>query len=178
MGRYITHEGLPFYGTLEKIRIRSCRATDPSLPGFNEEQLLEITRDGEVKLTQKAPSGTEKNKIHISQADADSVFAAFSETFASYRKERIPSISGHWRVRLLTDDNEVCSPSQQRILPLVSLGYLRQLAACLETPSPPPECNYTFRLLSIRKRLMLFLQCYCSFFMLLFLSSIPQEGKW
>ena len=107
MGRYITHEGLPFYGTLEKIRIRSCRATDPSLPGFNEEQLLEITRDGEVKLTQKAPSGTEKNKIHISQADADSVFAAFSETFASYRKERIPSISGHWRVRLLTDDNEV-----------------------------------------------------------------------
>lgn len=107
MGKYITHEGLPFYGTLEKIRIRSCRATDPSLPGFNEEQLLEITRDGEVKLTQKAPSGTEKNKIHISQADADSVFAAFSETFASYRKERIPSISGHWRVRLLTDDNEV-----------------------------------------------------------------------
>lgn len=107
MGRYITHEDLPFYGTLEKIRIRSCRATDPSLPGFNEEQLLEITRDGEVKLTQKAPSGTEKNKIHISQADADSVFAAFSETFASYRKERIPSISGHWRVRLLTDDNEV-----------------------------------------------------------------------
>ena len=107
MGRYITHEGLPFYGTLEKIRIRSCRATDPSLPGFNEEQLLEITRDGEVKLTQNAPSGTEKNKIHIPQADADSVFAAFSETFASYRKERIPSISGHWRVRLLTDDNEV-----------------------------------------------------------------------
>lgn len=107
MGRYITHEGLPFYGTLEKIRIRSCRATDPSLPGFNEEQLLEITRDGEVKLTQKAPSGAEKTKTHISQADADSVFAAFSETFASYRKERIPSISGHWRVRLLTDDNEV-----------------------------------------------------------------------
>lgn len=52
-------------------------------------------------------SGTEKTKTHISQADADSVFAAFSETFASYRKERIPSISGHWRVRLLTDDNEV-----------------------------------------------------------------------
>ena len=107
MGRYITHEGLPFYGTLEKIRIRSCRATGPSLPGFNEEQLLEIMRDGEVKLTQKAPSGAEKTKTHISQADADSVFAAFSETFASYRKERIPSISGHWRVRLLTDDNEV-----------------------------------------------------------------------
>lgn len=68
---------------------------------------MEITRDGEVKLTQKAPSGAEKTKTHISQADADSVFAAFSETFASYRKERIPSISGHWRVRLLTDDNEV-----------------------------------------------------------------------
>lgn len=106
MGRYITHEGLPFYGTLEKIRIRSCRATDPSLSGFNEEQLLEITRDGEVKLTQKAPSGTEKTKTHISQADADSVFVVFSEVFASYRREHIPSISGHWRVRLLTDDNE------------------------------------------------------------------------
>lgn len=107
MGTYITHEGLPFHGPLKKIRIRSCRATDPSLPGFDEEQLLEITRDGTVKLTQKTPSGTEKAKIHISQADTDFVFAAFSEVFASYRKERIPSVSGHWRVRLLTDDNEV-----------------------------------------------------------------------
>ena len=107
MGTYITHEGLPFHGTLKKIRIRSCRATDPSLPGFDEEQLLEITRDGEVKLTQKSPSGTEKAKTQILQADADYIFATFSETFADYRKERIPSISGHWRARLLTDDNEV-----------------------------------------------------------------------
>lgn len=107
MGTYITHEGLPFRGNLKKIRIRSCRATDPSLPGFDEEQLLEITRDGEVKLTQKSPSGTEKAKTQILQADADYIFATFSETFADYRKERIPSISGHWRVRLLTDDNEV-----------------------------------------------------------------------
>lgn len=107
MGTYITHEGLPFHGPLKKIRIRSCRATDPSLPGFDEEQLLEITRDGTVKLTQKTPSGTEKAKTRISQADTDFVFAAFSEVFASYRKERIPSVSGHWRVRLLTDDNEV-----------------------------------------------------------------------
>lgn len=107
MGRYITHEGLPFHGALKKLRIRSCRATDPALPGFDEEQLLEITRDGEVKLTQKSPSGTEKAKTQISQADADYIFAAFSETFADYYKERIPSISGHWRVRLLTDDNEV-----------------------------------------------------------------------
>ena len=107
MGTYITHEGLPFHGPLKKIRIRSCRATDPSLPGFDEEQLLEITRDGTVKLTQKTPSGTEKVKTRISQADTDFVFAAFSEVFASYRKERIPSVSGHWRVRLLTDDNEV-----------------------------------------------------------------------
>lgn len=107
MGTYITHEGLPFHGPLKKIRIRSCRATDPSLPGFDEEQLLEITRDGTVKLTQKTPSGTEKAKTRISQADTDFVFAAFSETFANYRRERIPSISGHWRVRLLTDDNEV-----------------------------------------------------------------------
>ena len=107
MGTYITHEGLPFHGNLKKIRIRSCRATDPSLPGFDEEQLLEITRDGTVKLTQKTPSGTEKVKTRISQADAAYIFAAFSEVFASYRREHIPSLSGHWRVRLLTDDNEV-----------------------------------------------------------------------
>lgn len=107
MGTYITHEGLPFHGGLKKIRIRSYRATDPSMPGFDEEQLLEITRDGTAKLTQKTPEGTEKAKTRISQADADYIFAAFSETFANYRRERIPSVSGHWRVRLLTDDNEV-----------------------------------------------------------------------
>lgn len=107
MGTYITHESLPFHGNLKKIRIRSCRATDPSLPGFDEEQLLEILQDGTVKLTQKTPEGTEKVKTRISQANADYIFAAFSEVFASYRKERIPSVSGHWRVRLLTDDNEV-----------------------------------------------------------------------
>lgn len=107
MGTYITHESLPFHGGLKKIRIRSYRATDPSMPGFDEEQLLEITRDGTAKLTQKTPEGTEKVKTHISQADADYIFAAFSEVFASYRRERIPSVSGHWRARLLTDDNEV-----------------------------------------------------------------------
>ena len=107
MGTYITHEGLPFHGGLKKIGIRSYRATDPSMPGFDEEQLLEITRDGTAKLTQKTPEGTEKVKTHISQADADYIFAAFSEVFASYRRERIPSVSGHWRARLLTDDNEV-----------------------------------------------------------------------
>lgn len=42
MGTYITHEGLPFHGALEKIRIRSCRVADLSLPGFDEKQLLEI----------------------------------------------------------------------------------------------------------------------------------------
>jgi hypothetical protein len=77
------------------------------MPGFDEEQLLEITRDGTVKLTQKTPSGTEKVKTRISQADAAYIFAAFSEVFASYRREHIPSLSGHWRVRLLTDNNEV-----------------------------------------------------------------------
>lgn len=107
MGTYITHEDLPFHGALEKIRIRSCRVADPSLPGFDEKQLLEITQDGTAKLTQKTPEGTEKAKTRISQADADYIFAAFSETFANYRRERIPSISGHWRVRLLTNDNEV-----------------------------------------------------------------------
>lgn len=107
MGTYITHEGLPFHGALEKIRIRSCRVADLSLPGFDEKQLLEITRDGTAKLTQKTPEGTKKAKTRISQADTDYIFAAFSETFANYRRKRIPSVSGHWRVRLLTDDDEV-----------------------------------------------------------------------
>lgn len=107
MGTYITHEGLPFHGALEKIRIRSCRVADLSLPGFDEKQLLEITPDGTAKLTQKTPEGTKKAKTRISQADTDYIFAAFSETFANYRRKRIPSVSGHWRVRLLTDDDEV-----------------------------------------------------------------------
>lgn len=62
MGTYITHEGLPFHGALEKIRIRSCRVADLSLPGFDEKQLLEITRDGTAKLTQKTPEGTKRLK--------------------------------------------------------------------------------------------------------------------
>ena len=53
------------------------------MPGFDEDQLLEITRDGTVKLTQKTPSGTEKVKTRISQADAAYIFAAFSEVFSS-----------------------------------------------------------------------------------------------
>lgn len=83
MGTYITHEGLPFHGALEKIRIRSCRVADLSLPGFDEKQLLEITRDGTAKLTQKTPEGTKKAKTRISQADTDYIFAAFSEESTS-----------------------------------------------------------------------------------------------
>ena len=84
MGTYITHEGLPFHGALEKIRIRSCRVADLSLPGFDEKQLLEITRDGTAKLTQKTPEGTKKAKTRISQADTDYIFAAFSEICRHY----------------------------------------------------------------------------------------------
>ena len=83
MGTYITHEGLPFHGALEKIRIRSCRVADLSLPGFDEKQLLEITRDGTAKLTQKTPEGTKKAKTRISQADTDYIFAASSEESTS-----------------------------------------------------------------------------------------------
>ena len=95
------------FGMAFNKRRCSSDVADPSLPGFDEKQLLEITRDGTAKLTQKTPEGTKKAKTRISQADTDYIFAAFSETFANYRRKRIPSVSGHWRVRLLTDDDEV-----------------------------------------------------------------------
>lgn len=107
MGRYITHENLPFEGNLTKIRIRSYRMSPPPIKEYDAEQLLEITTDGTVKLTYETSTGVEKSKRTISKEDADYIFAAFTEVFGNYQKERIPSAYGYWKVRLLADDNEV-----------------------------------------------------------------------
>lgn len=107
MGKYITHENLPFRGNLTKIRIRSYRMSPPPIKEYDAEQLLEITRDGTVKLTNETLGGVEKVKKSISTEDTDYIFAALVEVFGNYQKERIPSAYGYWKVRLLADDNEV-----------------------------------------------------------------------
>lgn len=107
MGRYITHENLPFKGNLTKIRIRSYRMSPPPIKEYDAEQLLEITQDGTVKLTNKTAAGEEKVKKTLSKEDSDYLFAAFGEVFGNYQKERIPSAYGYWKARLLADDNEV-----------------------------------------------------------------------
>ena len=53
MGTYITHEGLPFHGALEKIRIRSCRVADLSLPGFDEKQRVKVAAAHEKIANQR-----------------------------------------------------------------------------------------------------------------------------
>ena len=51
MGSYITHDPLPFKGTLVKIRMRSYGFSNVASQLQNEEELLEITPDGIVKLS-------------------------------------------------------------------------------------------------------------------------------
>lgn len=51
MGRYITHEQLPFKGKLVKIRMRRYGFSNVASQLQNEEELLEITPDGIVKLS-------------------------------------------------------------------------------------------------------------------------------
>ena len=107
MGRYITHENLPFKGNLTKIRIRSYRMSPPPIKEYDAEQLLEITQDGTVKLTNKTSAGVEKSKRTVSKEDTDYIFAALAEVFGNYKKERVPSAYGYWKIRLLAEDNEV-----------------------------------------------------------------------
>lgn len=51
MGRYITHEQLPFKGKLVKIRLRNYGFNSIVNQSENEDELLEITPDGTVKLS-------------------------------------------------------------------------------------------------------------------------------
>lgn len=107
MGRYITHEQLPFKGKLVKIRMRSYGFSNVASQLQNEEELLEITPDGIVKLSATRIDGREKCKIQIPVDDAAYIFNAFTTVFSEYKKEKVPGYSGFWKVRLLTDEDEV-----------------------------------------------------------------------
>ena len=107
MGRYITHEQLPFKGKLVKIRMRSYGFSNIASQLQNEEELLEITPDGIVKLSATRIDGREKCKAQIPVDDATYIFNAFTTVFSEYKKEKVPGYSGFWKVRLLTDEDEV-----------------------------------------------------------------------
>lgn len=107
MGRYITHEQLPFKGKLVKIRMRSYGFSNVASQLQNEEELLEITPDGIVKLSATRIDGREKCKVQIPVDDAAYIFNAFTTIFSEYKKEKVPGYSGFWKVRLLTDEDEV-----------------------------------------------------------------------
>lgn len=51
MGKYMTHEQLPFKGKLVKIRLRTYGFNSFVNQSQNEDELLEIKPDGTVKLT-------------------------------------------------------------------------------------------------------------------------------
>lgn len=107
MGRYITHEQLPFKGKLVKIRLRNYGFNSIVNQSENEDELLEITPDGTVKLSVTYIDGPKKCKVQIPVEDAEYIFNAFIAVFSEYNKMKIPTNSGFWRVRLLTDENEV-----------------------------------------------------------------------
>ena len=60
MGKYITHEQLPFKGKLVKIRLRNYGFNSVVNQSRNEDELLEITPDGTVKLTATRVDGRQK----------------------------------------------------------------------------------------------------------------------
>lgn len=107
MGKYITHEQLPFKGKLVKIRLRTYGFNSIVTQPRNEEELLEITPGGTVKLTTTRVDGRQKRKVQIPVEDAEYIFNAFIAVFSEYNKMKIPTNSEFWRVRLLTDENEV-----------------------------------------------------------------------
>lgn len=107
MGKYITHEQLPFKGKLVKIRLRTYGFNSIVTQPCNEEELLEITPDGTVKLTANHIDGPRKCKVQIPVDDAEYIFNAFIAVFSKFRKEKVPAHSGFWKVRLLTDEDEV-----------------------------------------------------------------------
>lgn len=107
MGRYITHEQLPFKGKLVKIRLRNYGFNNIVNQSENEDELLEIAPDGTVKLSVTYIDGPKKCKVLIPVDDAEYIFNAFIAVFSKYRKEKVPARSGFWKVRLLTDEDEV-----------------------------------------------------------------------
>ena len=65
MGRYITHEQIPFKGKLVKIRMRSYWFSNVVSQSQNEEELLEMTPDGIVKLSATRTGERKKHKVQI-----------------------------------------------------------------------------------------------------------------
>lgn len=107
MGKYITHEQLPFKGKLVKIRLRNYGFNSVVNQSRNEDELLEITPDGTVKLTATRVDGRQKRKVQIPVDDAEYIFNAFVAVFSEYKKMKVLANSGFWKVRLLTDEDEV-----------------------------------------------------------------------
>lgn len=107
MGRYITHEQIPFKGKLVKIRMRSYWFSNVVSQSQNEEELLEMTPDGIVKLSATRTGERKKHKVQISVEDTEYIFNAFTTVFSEYKKEKTTAHSGFWKVRLLTDEDEV-----------------------------------------------------------------------
>lgn len=115
MGKYITHENLPFHGTLAKIKIKTDSNGSCHLPNkkTETEQLLEITRAGRVTLSRTYNTKgldltqTEKQRSQLSAEDTAYIFAAFSSVFQDYQKTKASHANGYWKVRLLSDTNEV-----------------------------------------------------------------------
>lgn len=69
MGKYMTHEQLPFKGKLVKIRLRTYGFNSIVTQPRNEEELLEITPSGTVKLTTTRVDGRQKRKVQIPVED-------------------------------------------------------------------------------------------------------------
>lgn len=107
MSYYSTHENTPFTGALSKIRITSYRFNDSFANKDEVSQLLEITKDGAVSLNEKDRGTQNRTKLSIPASDAEYIFAAFADAFSRYKKDRRPSDIGYYRVRLLTDTNDV-----------------------------------------------------------------------
>lgn len=107
MGYYSTHENTPFTGSLSKIRITSYRFNDSFANKDEVSQLLEIRKNGAVSLTEKNKGEQNRTRLSIPVSDAEYIFAAFADAFSRYKKDPQPSDIGYYRVRLLTDTNDV-----------------------------------------------------------------------
>ena len=60
-----------------------------------------------MKLTATRVDGRQKRKVQIPVDDAEYIFNAFVAVFSEYKKMKVLANSGFWKVRLLTDEDEV-----------------------------------------------------------------------
>lgn len=107
MSRYTTHNGQPFSGQLLKIKIQSCHFDSKTEWGSGEEQIIEISLDGTVRLAQKGQANNDARKYSLSRESTIRIFEAFSEVFGKYVQVRFRPVTGYWKVRLLGEENEV-----------------------------------------------------------------------